>query len=152
MTPAAFHFDRTYDFATPAKDLWAAFARVDAYRDWWPWLRSIDGDGLVPGGVTRAVIWAPVPWMIRLRLTVTEVVVGRRVDVAVAGDLEGPAILEVATAPDDDARATARLAWQLAPASSALRLASRVARPVLQGGQDWVVSVGVGQFRRRGLR
>jgi uncharacterized protein YndB with AHSA1/START domain len=144
----SFAFDRTYDFDADAAALWDAFSDIAAYRRWWPWLRSIEGDGLVAGGVTRAVIWAPVPWLVHIRLTVLRLEPGRRVDVEVGGDFTGPASMEIAEAA---AGASVRLMWQLTPAAAPLRLAARVARPLMQAGQDWVVSAGLGQFRRRAL-
>jgi hypothetical protein len=146
-----FRFDRRYEFNAPPDELWSAITRVDAYRDYWPWLRSVQGDGLVAGKVNKVAIWAPVPWMIRLTLVVERVVDGAEADVAVDGDLRGVATLRVSPAANDPSRATARLAWDLTPASPALRVAGRMARPVLQYGQDWVVSMGIGQFRRQGL-
>jgi hypothetical protein len=70
------------------------------------------------------------------------------VETVVTGDLVGPACLEIAS---EESGSTARLSWQLELRDPALKLAARIARPLMEWGHDWVVSTGVRQFRRRAL-
>jgi len=66
----------------------------------------------------------------------------------VAGDLRGPARLDVAP---DPAGSTARLSWSLELGNPVLSRLARVGRPVMAWAHDVVVALGVEQFRRRAL-
>jgi hypothetical protein len=145
---APFRFDRTWTFDVPPDALWAALARTDDYPRWWPWLRELSGDGLVPGGRTECVVRAPIPYTLRFTVVVGELEPGRRVDAVVEGDLAGPARLEV---DGDGAGSRVRLLWEVDLRPPALRAAARVGRPVMEWGHDWVVANGVEQFLRRAL-
>ena len=139
-----FSLDRSFEFGLPPEQLWSRLTRVDDFPRWWPWLRRIEGDGFVEGGVTRIAVSAPVPWTLQLELHVTELVPGESLAVDVAGDLTGPASLSVTAAP---AGAAARLRWSVSPSSPMLRLATRMTYPLVVFGQNWVVNVGLRQFR-----
>ena len=144
-----FRLDRTWAFDVGADELWAILARTDEFPHWWPWLRECSGDGLVAGGRADCVIRAPVPYTLRFRVTVRDLVPGERVEAVVDGDLTGVGRLEVGP---DGAGSRLRLAWELRLQRPALRAAARFGRPVMQWGHDWVVATGVAQFRRRALR
>lgn len=143
-----FRFDDRWVFPVPPAELWAAVSRTERFPQWWPWLRTCESDGLVEGGVAHCVVRAPVPYSLRFDVTVVEVVPERLVDTRVSGDLEGPARLKLADHPDG---AEARLTWQLELRDPLLRSASRVARPLMEWGHNWVVDNGVRQFRRLAL-
>jgi uncharacterized protein YndB with AHSA1/START domain len=145
-----FRFDRTWTFPVPPEELWRVLARTDEFRRWWPWLRELSGDGLVPGGRSACVVRAPVPYTLRFTVTVAELVPGRLVDAVVDGDLAGPARLELASGHDGGS--VARLAWEMELCRPALRAAARLGRPLMEWGHDWVVATGVDQFLRRALR
>lgn len=145
---APFHFDQTWVFdATPAR-LWEAFSRTGEFRRWWSWLRAFDGDGLVEGGRAYCVVRAPALYALRFSVEIRRVVPEQLVDAWVAGDLEGPARLEVASHPGGS---TARLSWEVELRPPLLRAAARVTRPVMEWCHDWVVSNGIQEFRRRAL-
>jgi uncharacterized protein YndB with AHSA1/START domain len=146
---APFRFDRTWTFDVPPGELWAVLERTGEFRRWWPWLRELSGDGLVPGGRSRCVVRAPIPYTLRFTVAVAELVPGRLVGAEVDGDLAGPARLEIAPA---DGGSTVRLAWEMELRRPVLRAAARVGRPVMEWGHDWVVGTGVEQFLRRALR
>jgi len=141
--------DREYRFPVAPAALWAAMARTEDFRSWWPWLRAFEGDGLVEGAVWRCVVQPPLPWSLRFTVDLNEVVDGRRATATVAGDIEGTAELTVSAAAEGS---TARLVSDLAPASVLLRTAAVAARPLVLWGHDWVLDRGVAQFRRKGLR
>jgi len=144
-----FSFDRTFMFAVAPDDLWAVILRTDDFPRWWPWLRALSGDGLVPGGRSACVVRAPVPYTLRFTVAVQDLVPGRLVDAVVDGDLAGPARLEVGA---DGAGSVARLAWEMELCRPMLRAAARFGRPMMEWGHDWVVANGVEQFLRRALR
>src|SRR5690606_34520034 len=69
----------------------------------------------------------------------------RAIRTEVAGDLAGPASVELAEHPDGTA---VRLSWELEVARRGLRTAAALARPVLEWGHDRVVADGIAQFSR----
>lgn len=143
-----FRFDRAWVFDIGRDELWATLARTDDFPRWWPWLRELSGDGLVPSGCSVCVVRAPIPYTMRFTVTVANLVPGERVEAVVAGDLSGPARLEVAP----DGRGTrVRLAWELRLERPVFRAAARFARPLMEWGHDWVVTTGLEQFCRRAL-
>lgn len=131
--------------------LWDVLERTDEFPRWWPWLRELSGEGLVPGGRTECVVRAPIPYTLRFTVAVREVLPGRLVDAVVEGDLAGPARLEVDAAGDGPG-SVVRLAWDMELCRPVLRAAARVGRPVMEWGHDWVVANGVEQFVQRALR
>jgi hypothetical protein len=146
---APFRFDRTWEFAVGPDELWGVLERTDDFRRWWPWLRELSGDGLVPGGRSDCVVRAPIPYTLRFTVVVRELVPGRLVAAVVEGDLAGPARLEVNAV---EVGSSVRLAWEMELCRPVLRAAARVGRPVMEWGHDWVVSNGTEQFLRRALR
>ena len=149
---APFRFDRTWTFEVPPRELWAVLERTGEFRRWWPWLRELSGDGLVPGGRNRCVVRAPIPYALRFTVTVAELVPGRVVGAEVDGDLAGPARLEIVPTDDAGGGSTVRLEWEMELRRPVLRAAARVGRPLMEWGHDWVVGNGVEQFLRRALR
>jgi hypothetical protein len=147
-----FRFDRTWVFDVAPDTLWATLTRTEDYRRWWPWLREFSGDGLVPGGRTTCVVRAPVPYTLRFRVTIADLVPGESVDAVVEGDLAGPARLEVRSVGARRRRSRVRLTWELELQRPLLRTAARFGRPVMEWGHDWVVRTGFDQFCRSALR
>jgi hypothetical protein len=146
-----FRFDRTWAFAVAPDELWGVLQRTDEFPRWWPWLRELSGDGLVPGGRSDCVVRAPIPYTLRFTVVVRELIPGQLVDAVVDGDLAGPARLEVNGA-EEGPGSVVRLAWDMELRQPVLRAAARIGRPVMEWGHDWVVTNGVEQFVRRALR
>jgi hypothetical protein len=147
-----FRFDRRWAFDVPADRLWESLTRTDDYRRWWPWLRELSGDGLVPGGRSTCVVRAPIPYTLRFTVEIVDLVPGQRIDAVVKGDLAGPAHLEVRSLGASRRGSEVRLSWQMKLQRPVLRAAARVGRPVMEWGHDWVVSTGFEQFCRDALR
>jgi uncharacterized protein YndB with AHSA1/START domain len=143
-----FRLDRTFVFDRDPDAVWEVLSRPEDFPRWWPWLRRVDADGLIEGTTARCHIRAPIPWSLHLSMQVERVVPVQRIEVRAGGDLEGPASLELAEHPEGTA---ARLMWELEPRGRLRHASGLMARPILQWGQDWVVSNGVRQFRRRAL-
>lgn len=148
---APFDFDRTFDFPVSVDELWSRFEDVEAYPSWWRWLRRFETQGgstLGEGVVADCAVRGPLPYEVRLSITVDDLVPRRRVETTVDGDLRGKARLEL---DGDGTSSRARLVWNLDVIDPALRALTRVARPLMVWGHDVVVSRGVRQFRRGAL-
>ncbi len=136
-----------FDFSLPPARLWDAIELVDRFEGWWPWLEefSLDGGALRAGAVLHGVVSPPLPY--RMRIDV-ELVRCRRpilIDAVVRGDLEGEASLRLAPAGTGT---RAEVAWTIEMMQRPMRIASRVALPLLSWGHDRVVESTVAGFRR----
>lgn len=155
--PAPFRYDRRFEFGVAPGQLWEALARTDDYHAWWPWLRGVEpgvqgettGTALVAGTIARCAVRAPLPYTLRFDVTIDRVVPERRVHASVRGDLEGPAMLELA--PGDHGGSRARLMWTLELRDRLLRPLSSVTRPVMVWAHDRVIESGLRDFERRAL-
>ena len=136
------HFDADRDA------VWAAMSRVADFPRWWPWLRRFDGTDLVTGAVWSCVIQPPLPYALRVTVTLEEVVAPALVVATVAGEVSGTARLSL----DDDADGCrAVLSSTLTPQQGVPRLVARLAPAVARFGHDWVLEVGARQFADRAL-
>lgn len=146
--PAPFQYDEPFEFAVSPERFWASISQVDRFPEWWSWLREFDSEGLRAGAHTQCAIQAPLPYVLRVAIDVERVVPNERVETHVSGDLEGSARLEVAPTATG---CVARLVWALDLRERRLRQFARVARPVLGWAHDWIIRLGVRQFRRVAL-
>ena len=140
--------DRRHSFEVPPEELWAAMARIDCYRDWWPWLRHFDADGLFAGDVWTATVQPPLPYRLTFDLFITDAEAPSFVAVDVTGDIEGSARLEVSgSAVGSELHFTS----ELTPTNALLRGVAKVAAPIARHGHEWVLDNGLRQFRARAL-
>ena len=145
-----FTFDRTWHFAAEPDLVWRAVSRTDDFPRWWSWLDRFEADGLYPGAIARFQVRGPLPYVLRFRVDVDDVVPGERVVTRVSGDVAGPARLELG--PDPAGGGTsARLVWALDVRRPFLRQVAVVGRPLMEWGHDRVVDLGLRQFESRAL-
>lgn len=142
------HSDRRHRFSVSPAELWSAIAQVDAYRQWWPWLRQLDAASLEAGQVWRAIVQPPLPYRLRFDIHLADVRAPHHASANVTGDIEGRARLEIASTPDGS---ELHVVSELAPTSSVLRAVARVASPIVHYGHEWVLDTGLRQFRDRAL-
>lgn len=140
--------DRRHSFSVPPDELWDAMLRVDAYREWWPWLRSFDAAALAPGEVWSAVVQPPLPYRLRFEIRLEEVEAPRVASAEVSGDIEGTARLEIEPTGHGS---ELHLVSALAPTNAVLRAVAQLAQPMVRFGHDWVLDSGLRQFRDRAL-
>ena len=143
-----FGFDRTWFLPAPPGEVWDILGRTDEYPTWWSWLSEFDTPGLRRGATARCRIQAPLPYSLRCTIHVDEMDAPHSIVTTVAGDLRGPARLELRA---DGAGSAARLEWSVVLADPVLAALSRVARPAMAWAHDQVVAAGVEQFVRRAL-
>jgi uncharacterized protein YndB with AHSA1/START domain len=146
--PSPFHFARTWELDVPPDQFWDTISRTDEYRVWWPWLREFDADGLEKGATWTAVIQSPLPYALRVRLALDEVVPAERLAATVAGDIEGRAALDLVPTATGSA---IDIEWDMRPRSRAMQVAAVLARPLLRWSHEWVLARGLEQFRQRAL-
>lgn len=144
--------DRRHYFDATPDQVWDAIGRVDAYRSWWPWLRTFDAVALEEGETWRCTIRPPLPYDLRLAVTIDLLDHPNRIDATVGGDLTGSARVDLL--PVDDGTGPGceiRLRSVLSPHRGLLRSVADVAPGIARRGHDWVLDTGLRQFRRRAL-
>jgi carbon monoxide dehydrogenase subunit G len=141
-------YEGAFRLPVPPEDVWTTIERVDRYEAWWSWLSDfrLDGGGLRTGAVLSGVVVPPLPYRMRLRIDLEECERPSQIRAAVHGDLEGGALLLL----DPDGGGTmARVVWTIEMMQRPMRLAARVAYPLLRWGHDRVVETTVNSFRRQ---
>jgi hypothetical protein len=141
-------YRRAYEFPTTPEDLWDSIEEVDHFEEWWSWLEEFrfEGGSLQAGSVLSGVVAPPLPYRMRIRVELVHCERPSFIDAVVHGDLEGVARLDVCPS---EVGTSAEISWTLEMMQRPMRLADRVAHPVLQWGHDRVVEITVAGFRRR---
>ncbi len=139
-------YDGRFTFPVSLAQTWATVTQVDRFSSWWAWLSefSVEGEGLQRGTVLHGVVAPPLPYRMRLDVVLGECVPERRITALVHGDLEGAAEF---TFEGDDAETRTHATWTIEMMQRPMRMASRVAHPVLMWGHDRVVDATVDGFR-----
>ena len=148
MAAPVFTYHQGYGFHLSPDLLWRQLEELDQFPRWWPWLTdfSAEGEGLSTGAVLRGVVNPPVPYRMRLCIEVVDSERPEYLSATIGGDLTGDS--ELHFRPDGDGT-WVDVAWTVEMQQPAMRLASRIGRPVLQWGHDRVVEMTVAGFRRR---
>ncbi len=146
-SPYVFDYRGRFTLAAPPPVVWGSIERGDRFESWWAWLREfrIEGGRLEDGAVLHGVVSPPVPYQMRIRVVLEQCTASSRIDATVHGDLEGNATLLLE--PDGDGT-EATVAWTIEMMQRPMRLAARVAHPVLRWGHDRVVDATVDGYRR----
>ena len=141
-------YDGTFTFPVGVAELWSKIGRFDRFTSWWSWLRefSTEGDGLRHGTVLHGVVVTALPYRMRLDVVIDDCVPERCLSAHVHGDLEGTAQL---TFDGDDAETHVHAAWTIEIMQRPMRLAARIAKPLLRWGHDRVIDATVDAFRRQ---
>jgi hypothetical protein len=140
-------YDGTFTFPVSVARLWATMVEVDLFSSWWGWLHdfSVEGNGVEHGAVLHGVVEPPLPYRMRLAVVVDECVPEQRITAFVHGDLDGVARI---TFDGNDAQACAHAEWTLEMMQRPMRMAARIAHPLMRWGHDRVVDATVDSFRR----
>ncbi len=148
MAAPVISYRRGYRFDLGPEQLWDRIEEVDQFERWWPWLTDfeLDGGGLSTGSVLSGVVSPPLPYRMRLSVELVDCERPVAIDATIDGDLTGVARLRLR--PELEGT-WAEVAWTVEMRQPAMRLASRIGRPVLQWGHDRVVETTVAGFRRR---
>lgn len=146
-SPYVIEYEGTFHLDLPPDEVWAIISRTDRFEAWWGWLRELEteGRGLETGSVLRGVVVPPLPYRMRLDVVLASSARPRRIDAVVTGDLRGEATLTFT--PDGDGT-EATVGWTIEMMQRPMRLAARLAHPLLRWGHDLVVQATVENFRR----
>jgi carbon monoxide dehydrogenase subunit G len=146
-SPYVIEYEGSFHLDLPPDEVWTIISRTDRFEDWWGWLRDFEteGTGLETGSVLRGVVVPPLPYRMRLEVVLTQSARPRRIDAVVSGDLRGDATLTFT--PDGDGT-EATVGWTIEMMQRPMRLAARLAHPLLRWGHDRVVQATVENFRR----
>ena len=146
-SPYVIEYQRTFRFPIPPEALWDYLERVDRFETRLNWLSEfrLVGDGLRSGSVLHGVISPPVPYRMRVNVDLDVCEPPSLIDAAVHGDLEGHARLRLRPA---DGGTDVAATWAFEMMQRPMRIAARIAHPVLRWGHDRVVEVTVNAFRR----
>ena len=139
---------KTLHFAHARSDVWAAMADVDAYRQWWPWLRIFEARALRSGDEWRCTVRPPLPYTVSFVISLADVVKEEHVTARVSGDIGGTAELTL-HGRDGDCEVVVRS--DLQPRSGFLRVLATTLPPVARFGHDWILATGAKQFEARAL-
>lgn len=140
-------YRRDHEFPISPQQLWDVIGEVDQFETWWPWLEEfrLEGGSLRKGAVLHGVIAPPVPYRMRIQVELTDCEPAQRIEALIHGDLEGEASLELTAR---GAGSIVEVAWTVEMMQRPMRLADRMAHPLLQWGHDRVVETTVAGFRK----
>lgn len=141
-------YQRSFRFGVPPDAMWAVIERTEEFEAWWGWLGEfrLEGPGLQAGSVLAGVVSPPLPYRMRIRVELQSCARPSSIVATVHGDLEGHARLDL---EQEGEGTVASVAWTIEMMQRPMRMAARVAYPVLRWGHDTVVYATVHGFRRR---
>jgi carbon monoxide dehydrogenase subunit G len=147
-SPYVIEYEGRFSFPVPPQQVWSAIEHLERFETWWGWLRDlrVEGPGLAAGSVLHGVVAPPLPYRMRLRVELLESVPPCRIEAAVQGDLVGHARL-VLEPEGEGTRAS--VTWTIEMIQRPMRVAARIASPLLRWGHDQVVAATVAGFRRQ---
>ena len=137
---------REISFPFGADELWKRIAAVERFPNWWPWLRTFDGQHLRAGETWECTVQPPLPYTVSFTVTIDEIVVGQSIRAHVHGDIEGTAELHLSPASDG---CQARLATDLTPHKPSLRALSLAGLSIARFAHNRLVDAGIHQFITR---
>jgi hypothetical protein len=131
----------THRFSLSPHELWDAVEQFDWFGGGGSWLQEfrIEGDGLRAGSKLYGVVAPPLPYRMRVRIDIIDSVRYESIEAAVHGDLEGTAHLR--TREQQGGGTRVEIDWAVEMMQRPMRLANRVAHPLLQWGHDRVVEM-----------
>lgn len=145
--PTVIDYRGSFLFSLPPAEMWSALEHPQRFEKWWAWLREfrLEGDGLVDGAVLHGLVAPPVPYQMRIAVLLEHCRAPLSIDAVVSGDLRGTARLVIEPHGDGS---RAEVAWTIEMMQRPMRLAARLAHPLLRWGHDRVVEATVAGFRR----
>jgi carbon monoxide dehydrogenase subunit G len=146
-SPSVIDYRGQFAFDVSPEVIWASIEHGEQFEAWWPWLREfrLEGPGLEAGAVLEGMVSPPLPYTMRIRVVLERCTRPSRIDASVHGDLEGEARLVLEPV---DGGTLAQVSWTIEMMQRTMRLAARVAYPLMRWGHDRVVEATVNGYRR----
>jgi uncharacterized protein YndB with AHSA1/START domain len=147
-SPYVVDYRKDHFFDAPPARIWALVEEPELFPRMWPWMKQprLVAERVEPGAVLSFVIDPPFPYRMSVKATFTDVREERSVAADISGDLEGTASMQLRA---HDGGTTATVAWKVEIKQRRMRVAARLARPLLIRGHNWAVEVALRGFRRR---
>jgi carbon monoxide dehydrogenase subunit G len=147
VVPYVIDYRGTFEFDLPPEAMWNALEHSERFEAWWGWLHEfrLDGGGLEAGSVLEGVVSPPVPYQMRVRVVLDRTIRPEQIDATVAGDLKGTAHMHLEPAGSGT---RVDVNWSVEMMQRPMRVAARLAAPLLRFGHDKVVEMTVAGFRR----
>ena len=136
-----------FSFDVAPEVIWTSIEQSERFETWWAWLREfrLEGPGLEVGSILHGVVSPPVPYTMRIRVVLDRCTRPACIDATVHGDLEGTARLVL----EPTAQGTLiDVSWTVEMTQRAMRVAARVAHPLMRWGHDRVIDTTVAGLRR----
>lgn len=137
-------------FSVGPDDLWETVERFDQFESWWAWLHKFgaDTDGLVVGNTLHGTVVPPVPYRLSIEVRLEKCRRPHLVQATIEGDVRGSAVMRMEPVNDGT---LVSVSWTLEMTSPTLRVAARVAYPLMRWGHGRVVEMAVAGFRQKAL-
>jgi hypothetical protein len=142
-TLASYHFIEHWSVDGAAQEVFGIMTDFSGYPSWWPVYERITpvaGQELTFDGVIRGLL----PYRVRLRYRILDLLPSKSWRVESTGDLTGEARWSIT---EDHGRTMIRLDWDLLATRPLLKYASLIVRPLLAFNHRWAMRIG-----ERGLR
>jgi len=150
MIAAEFRMLSEWHLPVAPERVWPVLARVDAWPEWWPQVRSVVG--IAPGdahgcGAQHRVLWSSgLVYVVDLTLTTCEVDAPRLLRGRAGGDLSGEGRWLLTAIPIGT---RVRYAWNVQPTRPWMRRASRLLGPLFAWNHHRVMRAGAAGMARR---
>lgn len=156
--PARYEYLSDWLLDAPVERVWRALVEVEAWPQWWPYVRSVqtlregqrggEAEGL---GAVRRIAWGSrLPYGFTLEVEAVESLRHRRLVGRATGDLEGTGTWEL---QPDGATTRVRYAWRLALNTRWMRISAPLMAPVFRWNHEGVMHAGAcGLARHLGAR
>lgn len=159
MVPAVIDYSGSFRFSVPPQLVWNALEQTGDFERWWGWLGKfrLVGDGLQAGSVLAGVVSPPLFYQMRVRVELEDCVRPSSIDAAIHGDLEGRASVRLVPqlpaegppAVGDVPATVVSMNWTVEMMQRPMRIAARVAYPLVHWAHGQAVEATVLEFRRR---
>lgn len=153
---ARYHFLSNYRYAGDPDGVWATVVAVDAWPEWWSWIRQVEvvraangDDGTGP--VYRSTVRAPAGYHLVFETEAIAFEPLRSIDVLATGELQGRGRFGLESRGDGELEVW--FAWLVETTKRWMSALAPVARPVFSWNHDRIMDAfGTGLAARTGAR
>lgn len=148
LSPYVVDYRKTHAFDADVGEVWRLVEQPHLFPKMWPWMKRprLSHARIVPGARLSFLIDPPLPYTMKVEALFTSLSEGEAVEADIHGDLAGRAGIRLEPSGEG---CLADVWWRVELCGRGLRIAARVARPLLMWGHDWAVDVALHGFRRQ---